>query len=500
MRKRQQQKDYQSVTRSRPQRVSETRNLFGEKWSAGPEGARPNNGQERGRKESANTRWNAFDQNHSTATLLKRGHAFSYVALFAFTSILYARPAEFYPSPLTASIALLVGIATLGFYIPTQLSLEGTLTARPREVNLVLLFCLTGLLSVPLAINRQEAWAEFSGTFIRCIVIFIVMINVVRTEARLKGLLFLALASSIWLSVEAINDYRLGLMTVEGYRAAGRGTGIFGNTNDMALHLVTILPISVALMFGSKGVVQKLLYGACATVMISAIVLSYSRGAFLGMVVVLLFIALKLGRSRRAEIALAVLGFAAAIVLLAPDKYGSRLLSIVIPSLDPEGSADSRRGELFRSIYVALRHPLLGIGMGNYQPEMSYKGLVTHNSYTQVAAEMGMTALACYTMFIVTPLKKLAQIGRETFETRRDSPFYYLALGLQASLLAYLVSSIFLSVAYVWYVYYLVAYAVCLRRLYESDTGRVVAPEGCKDRNMVQVPESSLIGRKAVMT
>jgi O-antigen ligase len=502
MLKRQPQKDYQPVARSRSQRMSETGDVFAEEWSALPEGARPNNQQESDREESAaSLRWNVFHQNYSTATLLKHGHAFSYAALFVFTLILYARPAEFYPSPLTASIALLVGIMTLGFFIPTQLSLEGTLTARPREVNLVLLFCLTGLLSIPFAINRQEAWAEFSGTFIRCIVIFIVMVNVVRTEARLKGLLFLALASSIWLSVEAINDYRLGLMTVEGYRAAGRGTGIFGNTNDMALHLVTILPISVALLFGSKGVVRKLLYGACAAVMISAIVLSYSRGAFLGMVVVLLFIALKLGRRRRVEIAVAVLGFAGAIVLLAPDKYGSRLLSIVIPSLDPEGSADARRGELFRSSYIALRHPLLGIGMGNYQPEMSYRGLVTHNSYTQVAAEMGMTALACYTMLIVTPLKKLAQIGRETFETRRDSRFYYLALGLQASLLAYLVSSIFLSVAYVWYVYYLVGYAVCLRRLYESETGRVVVPEKRKDRKKVRIPEASLISdRKAVMT
>lgn len=498
---RQPQKDYQSVTRSRSQRVHETGNVFGEKWAPGSKSASPNDGQGPNGKESATLRGSVFDQNHSTATFLKHGHAFSYAALFVFTAILYARPAEFYPSPLTASIALLVGIATLSFYIPTQLSLEGTLTARPREVNLALLFCLTGLLSIPFAINRQEAWAEFSGTFIRCIVIFIVMINVVRTEARLKGLLFLALASSIWLSVEAINDYRLGLMTVEGYRAAGRGTGIFGNTNDMALHLVTILPISVALLFGAKGVVRRLLYGACAAVMISAIVLSYSRGAFLGMVVVFLFIALKLGRRRRVEIALAVLGFAALIVLLAPDKYGIRLLSIVIPSLDPEGSADSRRGELFRSIYVALRHPLLGIGMGNYQPEMSYKGLVTHNSYTQVASEMGMTALACYTMLIVTPLKKLAQIGRETFETRRDSRFYYLALGLQASLLAYLVSSIFLSVAYVWYVYYLVAYAVCLRRLYESETGKVVIPEHRKDRNTIRVAETSLIsGHKAVMT
>jgi hypothetical protein len=37
-------------------------------------------------------------------------------------------------------------------------------------------------------------------------------------------------------------------------------------------------------------------------------------------------------------------------------------------------------------------------------------------------------------------------------------------------------------VAYVWYVYYLVGYAVCLRRLYESETGKVVVAETRKDR------------------
>lgn len=490
MLRRQPQNDYQPVTRSGP-RLSETGHSLVDVWPVKPKGGSgkgppPLKPQEPTAKASSTS-----DQDTFSATFLKHGHAFSYAALFLFTLILYARPAEFYPSRLTASIALLVGIATLGFFIPTQLSLEGTLTARPREVNLVLLFCLTGLFSIPLAINQQEAWAEFSGTFIRCIVIFIVMVNVVRTEARLKGLLFLAMAAGIWLSVDAINDYRLGLMTIEGYRAAGRGTGIFGNTNDMALHLVTVLPISVALFFGSQGVARKLLYGACAAVMIAAIVLSYSRGAFIGMLIALLFIAWKLGRSRRLEIVFAVLSFAGVIVLLAPDKYGSRLLSIFIPSLDPEGSADSRRGELFRSIYVALRHPLLGIGMGNYQPEMSYKGLVTHNSYTQVAAEMGMTALACYTMFIVTPLRKLGQIARETFATRRDSRFYYLTLGLQASLIAYLVSSIFLSVAYVWYVYYLVGYAVCLTRMYESETGKAVVPETRMDRRKAEALQIS---------
>jgi O-antigen ligase len=379
--------------------------------------------------------------------------------------------------------------------------LEGALTARPREVHLVLLFSLTALLSIPLAINRPVAWQEFSGTFIRCVVIFIVMVNVVRTESRLRGLMFLALAAALWLSVQAINEYRQGLMTVEGYRASGRGTGIFGNTNDMALHLVTILPISVALLFISNGTGRRVFYGACATLIIAAIVLSYSRGAFIGLVVVFIFFTVKLGGRHRVEILLAVLGVAVAVILLAPSGYGGRLLSIFNPSLDPGGSADARRGELFRSIYIALRHPLLGIGMGNYQPEMSYRGLVTHNSYTQVAAELGMSALVCYVMFIVSPLRKLGQIARETFSARRSSSFYYLALGLQASVIAYMVSSFFLSVSFNWYVFYLIGYAVCLRRLYESETGQFVVVENRKQRKQNKCAKASLVNEhEAVMT
>src|SRR5882724_5899422 len=486
--RRHQEQDYETVSRSRKQRASEFSAREDRVESKSLASGRP----PVIRVEQATVLLDPVE----ASTFLKPGHLFSFAALFVFTIVLYARPAEFYPSAITNSLALIIGVVTLACFIPTQISLEGKFTARPSEVNLVLLFMLTGLLSIPLAIDPAIAWTEFSGTFVRGILIFIVIINVVRTPRRLKALLFLSVGTAIVLSAQAMNDYRLGLMTVEGYRAAGRGTGIFGNTNDMALHLVTILPISIALLIGSKGLARKLLHGSCAAIMISAIVLSYSRGAFIGMLFVLLFIAWKLGRQRRLEIIFAVLGFAGVVVLLAPDKYGSRLLSIFIPSLDAEGSADSRRGELFRSIYVALRHPLLGIGMGNYQPEMSYKGLVTHNSFTQVAAEMGMTALTCYVMFIVTPLKKLGQIARETFDTRRDSRFYYLALGLQASLIAYLISSFFLSVAYVWYVYYLVAYAVCLRRLYESETGRVVAPETRKERKQSEV--SSISGSQAL--
>jgi putative inorganic carbon (HCO3(-)) transporter len=422
--------------------------------------------------------------------LLKRGHAFSYLALFTFTLILYARPSEFYPSEITASIALVVGIITLVFFIPTQLAVEGTLTAPLMEVKLVLLFSLLGLLSVLLALDPALAWKDFSGTFIRCIVIFIVMVNVVRTEARLKGLLFLALAAAMWLSVGAVNDYRLGRLTVEGYRVDGRGTGIFGNTIDMALYLVTMLPIAIAFMFASRSKVLRIVFGGCAAVMLAAIVFTYSRGAFIGLVVIFVFMAMKFGPRNRLAITVGILLIVIGFLFFAPENYGVRLLSIFFPSLDPVGSATARRGELFRSIYIALRHPIFGVGMDNYRTQMSLRGLVTHNSYTQVASEMGLAALTCYVLFIVIPLRKLGQIVRETFAVAGDSRFYYMAVGLQASLIAYLVSSFFLSVPYLWYVYYLVGYAVCLRRIYESETGKPVVVVKRKEQQRDDLPSS----------
>jgi O-antigen ligase len=112
--------------------------------------------------------------------------------------------------------------------------------------------------------------------------------------------------------------------------------------------------------------------------------------------------------------------------------------------------------------------------MGNFA-YVSFRNAQSHNAYTQVAAEMGAAAFAVYMLFIVTPLRRLLAVARETYDERRTSRFYYLAAGLAASLVGYMVASFFASVAYYWNVYYLVGYAVCLRRLYEAGRAEATA-------------------------
>jgi O-antigen ligase len=129
---------------------------------------------------------------------------------------------------------------------------------------------------------------------------------------------------------------------------------------------------------------------------------------------------------------------------------------------------------LKRSIWVTLRYPVFGVGLGNFHHK-SAQELGTHNAYTQVSSEMGIAAMVFYIILLVHPFRKLRMIEREMFERNDNSRYYYFAIGLQASLLGYMVASFFAAVAYQWYIYYLVAYAIALRRIYYLQEAKKLA-------------------------
>lgn len=402
----------------------------------------------------------------------KRGHLLSYLGLFLFNLVLYFRPYELFPalSGITA-MAFWIAVPTLVIFGITQFTRAGNLTARPREVNLVLLFAVTALLSIPLALNRGEAWDEFNGIFIKAVLMFIVMVNVVRTERRLRALLMLSLAVSCFLAANAMNDYRAGRLDLLGERVAGAIGGMFGNPNDMALHLVTMIPVAVAFCFTKRNPLAKLAYAACAALLVAGIVASFSRGGFLGLIGAGSVLAWKLGRRHKLAVGACVIGAALAFVVLAPGEYAARLGTIANASADLTGSSNQRQATLIRSLQVTARHPLFGVGMGNFHI-VSIHEAVSHNAFTQVSADLGLTALALYLLFLLGPLRRLRELERATYATRRDARFYYyFAVGLQAALVGYMVSSFFAAVAYNFYVYYLVGYAVCLRQLYAATHG-----------------------------
>jgi O-antigen ligase len=401
--------------------------------------------------------------------LTRRGHSLSYFWLFLFSIVLYVRPYEFFPG-LSGfkQMAFYTGIVTLLVYVVSQLGLEGNLTARPREINLVLLLGAAALLSMPMAIDPGEAWTTFTDLLVKTLIIFIVFVNVVRTEMRLRLLLLLILAVSIYLSISAINDYRHGVFAVgefETARIAGRIKGLFENSNDLALHLVSMIPIAIALGLYRPGLPRKLIYFGAVAVMMAAVIVTYSRGGFIGLVAAGLILVRRLGKKNRVATTGALVFAVLVFLVAAPGAYSGRLSTVFNSAADVTGSSTQRTEVLKRSIWVSLRYPLFGVGIGNFHHKSEHE-LATHNAYTQVSSEMGMGAFVVYLMFLIYPLRRMRLVEKQSYEQPEQRRFYYLSIGLQGALVGYMVSSFFGAVAYQWYVYYLVGYAVCLHRLY----------------------------------
>jgi O-antigen ligase len=164
-------------------------------------------------------------------------------------------------------------------------------------------------------------------------------------------------------------------------------------------------------MLSVRNVALKVLYAGCTILMIAGTMVTFSRGGFLGLVVSGAVLAWKLGRRNRMAVVLVSVLVVGSFFAFAPGGYGQRLLSLFDSNLDAVGSSSARQELLKHSIKVAVRHPLFGVGMGNYHI-YSPQNHVSHNAYTQVAAELGMAALVFYTLFIITPLKRLWQICR----------------------------------------------------------------------------------------
>ncbi len=402
--------------------------------------------------------------------LKRNGHFLTYIGLYLFSILVLFRPYELIPGlGFLSTSAFIVAMATLIIYIPTQFTTEGNISVFPTEVKCIFAMALIALLTMPIAKSPPTAWETFNDTFIKAVLMFVVMVNVLRTRRRLMGLIWLSLSVGVYLSYIAIGMFLRGELNAEGYRVDVGVKGLFGNPNDLALHLVTMIPLAVCLGLATKSRVMRFVYFAAAILFVSANTVTYSRGGFLGLVAASAVMIWKLGRRQRLGVSIVSIVVGTLFILLAPGNYAVRILSIFGLAADPVGSSDQRKELLERSIIVSLRNPW-GIGIGNF-PIVGVRNLVTHNSFTQVSSELGVLGLLAYLIFMISPFRKLGAIERTLFKKDEADWFYYLSIGLQVSIVGYMVSSFFVSVAYNWFIYYLVAYAVALRRIYQIEKG-----------------------------
>ncbi len=406
----------------------------------------------------------------------KNSNRLAFACLYLFTMMLYIRPNDILPIgafPLVKIVAILMLIA----YIGAKISLGEPMTIWPLEMKMLALIVLLGIIFTPISVSPMLSIETLTDSFFKVISIFIVIINLIDTRGRLRSIMKLVVVCGTLVALGTIKSYFAGELVTDAAKSLERaaGQGFFANPNELAMALNLLLPFAVVLGLMSKGV-KRLAYFACAGILSFGIMVSFSRGGFLGLVALGGVIMWKVGRGKRATTVLAGLVLCCAFLVAMPSGYSDRLFTILHTQNDQTRSAQERQELFGRAVEVIMYHPVIGVGVGNFGI-YSLKDKVAHNAYLEIAAELGVTGFIAYMVLIFAPLRTLKRIERETYNTRagpggwneRERETYYLSIGLQAVLVAYMVCSFFQSSQYFWYLYYIVAYTVSLKRIRSSE-------------------------------
>jgi O-antigen ligase len=131
-----------------------------------------------------------------------------------------------------------------------------------------------------------------------------------------------------------------------------------------------------------------------------------------------------------------------------------------IEGSEDHGSWEARRELLVDSVEEAIHHPVFGIGAGNFGAATK-TWRVTHNTYTELAAEGGFPALFLYLAILYLASRNLIRI-RSMSSFRENSEIRLFSGALWASLMAFAVGSFFASFEYQLFPYFMVAYTSVL--------------------------------------
>jgi O-antigen ligase len=395
-------------------------------------------------------------------------HPFAYAGVFFFTFLLYLRPNELFPVLGTLPVVKTVTIFVVLIYIVSKLG-AGEKTNLSIEAKGMLSMALLALLFAPLAASPQDSINTLQEPFIKVVIIFILLINLLDTRQRLLSIWRMVVIWGGIFGLQAFDSYMKGEFTVKGQRIGGSVGGMFGNPNDLATSLDMLLPFAIVLFLMKKGPL-RLIYLACAVVIAMGVVVTFSRGGFLGLLALSAVMLWKLGRSRRVTTIFAALAIVVVLSVAVPGGFGDRIGSVLDIDSDQTGSAQERWALMQHTANLALRNPVIGVGMGNIHI-YSIRELVAHNAYLEVAAELGVLGLIAYLIVILAPMITLRRLERRTAKEPpgpgRDK--FYMSIAIQAAIVAYMVCSFFSSIQYQWYVYYVAAYAVALRRIHAAE-------------------------------
>ena len=318
------------------------------------------------------------------------------------------------------TIHLITLIALTAFLIEKTLTGEWQWIKTPLDKPIIILLILL-ILSTIFSLHRPTSFWSMV-LLLNYLTIFYLTIHTVQTRSQTKQLVYLIIGIALFLAVFGlfkkfgVNPFPWWDYTDINYPPDWL-SATFGNHNHLAGYLAMAIPLILGLFLtGFKG--GRLFIMIYLTfLLITALILSLSRGGWASFLVSLAFmcfalITSKYFKRKRFLIALIVGFLSVAFIVLASTPVVERVRTMF--QKDEEASFNSRLVAWGGVVQMIKDHPLIGAGPGTfaliftqYQPPgLRMRFIMAHNDYLHLFSEAGLLLIPIIIWMIIALYKK----------------------------------------------------------------------------------------------
>lgn len=404
--------------------------------------------------------------------------AFDYLVI-GLTLTYVWRIQDIYPILGSVKVPVLISLAALGVWLVDGHASRSMSRLRHPLARTATFILLWMVLSVPTSVFPGLSFSFITGDHIKTYLMMLMIIGSIRGFADVERLIVAQVVGAGLYCFQILTSYQVG--------ANGRlGDLAYYDSNDLAMLIVGTLPLAIYFLRGDAKPWRRFVALVCVAVFVVAIVRSGSRGGFLGLVAVAIFLLLAF-RAIPARVRFgAVAGGALMLSLVAGPRYWEMMGTLLHPENDYNWSGNNEVGRMAiwqRGMGYMMQQPITGVGVNAFPVAegtlsaiserqalgIGLKWSAAHNSFVQIGAELGIPGLIAFVLLLWQWLRTAWRDGQAPARASpRERARAALGQAMAGSLLGYVVCGFFLSQAYSAFVYTMVAILVGMAATAES--------------------------------
>lgn len=287
---------------------------------------------------------------------------------------------------------------------------ENGLDSSPVYIPMILYATIIFIATIT-SINPVGSFRDLVIHFVSLGLVF-VMINTIDKLEEFNILITFIVFSATIVALIGLYQYIVGIpidaawVDVENSPdVKARVYSVFANPNILAEYLIMIIPLSISLFWYTKKIHKKLIFAATSAILIVALILTLSRGGWIGFAFsALIFIILV---EKRFLLSIIPIGLAGVFFL--PESIMNRILSIG----NLTDSSNAYRITMWKiTLDIIKDHPIAGVGLGHIPFKETFESYIrtmpiyhAHNTYLEIAAELGIPGLIAFLFLLFTVFK-----------------------------------------------------------------------------------------------